>query len=121
AALATMMAVFRREQDGIGDHVDISVYETAMGSRDRSAPFMTGHIYTGMEPRRRTNRALTVGAGTKPCTDGWVSVSAVAARLPAFLRMIGLDDLAADPELQQKTRDPELAGIVEAHYFAWLV
>lgn len=120
AALATMMALFRREQDGQGDQVDISIYETAMASRDRSAPFVTGHIYTGMEPKRRTNRAITVGAGTKPCSDGWVSVSAVAGRLPTFLRMIGLDDLAADPSLSEKTNDPELADLVEANYMVWL-
>src|SRR5688572_16496713 len=43
AALAAAMAFFRQEATGAGDHIDISIYDTQAGSRDRAAPYVANH------------------------------------------------------------------------------
>ena len=120
AALATSMALLRQEQSGLGDHIDVSIYETQIGSRDRAGPYLANHIYNGTEPTRRASGAM-VAAGMRPTRDGYVNIGAGGVRLPGFLRMLGLDDLAADPDIVNRVRDPELAGEIEAVYLTWLI
>ncbi|MPZ98581.1 MAG: hypothetical protein GEU80_04430 [Dehalococcoidia bacterium] len=119
AALAVTMALLRQEAGDGGDHIDLSVYETQIGSRDRSAPYLANHIYNGTEPQRRASGGM-VALGMRPCLDGYTNIAATGARLPGFLRMIGMDELAADPDAVVRARDPEVAGVIEAVYMAWL-
>jgi crotonobetainyl-CoA:carnitine CoA-transferase CaiB-like acyl-CoA transferase len=113
SALALMMALFRQERDGVGDHVDVSVYETQFGSRDRAMPYSSNHLYNGTEPRRQ-EAGTQLATGIRPCADGFVGLLAGGVRLPHLLRLIGMDELADDPALQARARDPELAGEIEA-------
>lgn len=121
-ALAVMMAVYRAEATGEGDHIDLAIYEAQAASRDRSAPYLQNHIYNGMEPRRQA-AGVSVGSGVRPCLDGYVNINATGPRLPSFLRMIGREDLLSDPRTMVPTQliEPELAEEIEASYLGWLM
>ena len=66
AALAVLMALYRQDATGEGDHIDLAIYETQAASRDRASPYVQNHIYNGMEPRRQA-AGMTVAAGGRPC------------------------------------------------------
>ncbi|MFN8559553.1 MAG: CoA transferase [Dehalococcoidia bacterium] len=120
AALAVMIALYRQRQTGAGDHIDLSIYETQAGSRDRASPYVLNHVYNGMEPKRQL-RGSTLASGARPCLDGYVNITATGPRLPEFLRMIGRDDLAGDPRLRERSRDGSLFEEVETSYLVWLM
>lgn len=123
AALAATMAFLRQEATGQGDHIDVSIYDTQAGSRDRAAPYVANHAYSGIEPRRYAAGG-TLASGARPCLDGWVNIAAAGnRRLPAFLRMIGRPELAEDPRLLVPANlvDPELVADIEATYLGWLM
>src|SRR5690606_4505661 len=75
SALATTLALLRRERDGLGDHIDVSIYETQAASRDRAQPYLTNHIYNGMEPKRHAS-GTQLAVGARPCLDGYVAITA---------------------------------------------
>ena len=120
AALAAMIALYRRQATGEGDHVDVSIYETQAGSRDRAQPYVVNHVYNGIEPKRQL-KGTAVASGTRPCANGFVNINGSGARLSAFLRMIGRDDLAADPDLRERSRTPPFFEEVETAYLQWLM
>ncbi len=123
AALAAAMSFFRQEAIGAGDHIDISIYDTQAGTRDRASPYMANHSYNGIEPQRYA-AGSTLAAGARPCLDGWVNIAASGnRRLPAFLRMIGRPELADDPRLKVPANLVErgLVDDIEASYIGWLM
>ena len=122
-ALATMMAFYRQELTGEGDHIDVSIYETQVGSRDRVAPYLAAHSYNGVEPRRRVSGSM-LASGVRPTADGYVNIAAGGARkLPEFLRMIGRDELVGDERLTVPAAllPQDLVQDVEASYLGWLM
>ena len=124
AALATMVACHRQETTGVGDWVDIAVYETQAGSRDAVTPNLTAYSYCGAEPLRLAD-AVTMATGVRPCKDGFVNILGIGGigRLDAFLRMIGRDDLVGDERLAVNALliEPALVEDVESSYLAWLM
>ena len=47
AAYATMVALWDAEDTDEGQHVDVSIYETQAGFRDRRVIYLTAYAYTG--------------------------------------------------------------------------
>ena len=124
AALATLAASHRQETTGVGDWVDVSIYETQAGSRDAVTPNLTAYSYTGAEPLRLGD-STTMASGVRPCKDGFVNILGVGGigRLDSFLRMIGRDDLVGDEGLSLSPLliEPALVEDVETSYLAWLM
>jgi crotonobetainyl-CoA:carnitine CoA-transferase CaiB-like acyl-CoA transferase len=125
AAYATLLAVYAVEGGRAqGEHIDVSIYETQAGFRDRRTIYLTAHAYTG-EIGRRPETGVRPGAGVRPAADGYVNITAFgAARFPRFLHMIGREDLLDDPRVQNPAfllQYPELAQEIENSYLAWLM
>jgi crotonobetainyl-CoA:carnitine CoA-transferase CaiB-like acyl-CoA transferase len=118
AAFASMLAVYRAELTGVGDHVDVSVYETQAGGKDRRQLNLLAHAYSGAIAARRET-AFALCSGVRPTEDGQINLLGFQ-RLPELMRLVGRDDLAARPELEEPSAvPPELAEEVEAAYLAW--
>ncbi|MGE0134818.1 MAG: CaiB/BaiF CoA transferase family protein [Dehalococcoidia bacterium] len=119
AAYAVMLAVLRAEATGHGEHIDCSIYETQAGGKDRRQVYLMGYAYGG-EIARRQAPGYMVGSGVRPCTDGFVNLSPIG-RLPALLRMIGREDLAARPEASGdgSSMPAALLDEIEAACVAW--
>jgi crotonobetainyl-CoA:carnitine CoA-transferase CaiB-like acyl-CoA transferase len=124
SAYATMVALWDVENGGEGDHVDVSIYETQMGFRDRRTIFLTAHAYTG-DIGLRPEAGIRPGVGVRPTADGYVNIHATGrGKFTSLLRMIGRDDLVDDPRTVSYItlmQHPDLAEEVEASYLAWLV
>ena len=91
-ALATAVALRTAEATGHGEHVDVSVYETATHSIDMRLSRLMGYQYAG-RVLGRMPLGWAVGSGTLPCKDGFYLMGGSADRLDRTLRMIGREDL----------------------------
>ena len=124
AALATIAAYLRQERSGEGDWVDVSIYETQAGSRDRVTPYLTNHSYSGYELKRAA-AGVSLASGVRPCRDGYVHILGTGnpRRLNSFLMMIGRPELVGDERLKGALAlvDPALVEDIEASYLGWLM
>jgi crotonobetainyl-CoA:carnitine CoA-transferase CaiB-like acyl-CoA transferase len=122
AAYAVTLAVYRAEQTGVGEHIDLSIYETQAAGKDRRQLALVAHAYSGLIMRRQET-AFAICSGIRPCKDGYINLLGNGPRLPALLRMIGRDDLLARPEVRgpEEHIPAELAEEIESAYLAWTV
>ncbi|MDY6906794.1 MAG: CoA transferase [Chloroflexota bacterium] len=98
AVVATMMAFLLARESGSGQHVDVSLYETQMGTIDRRMSQLIVYQY---------NKAVTYRAdpsvrrmfpfGIYPCDDGHFELAAVGNLWPAVGRMMDMPELIEDP------------------------
>jgi crotonobetainyl-CoA:carnitine CoA-transferase CaiB-like acyl-CoA transferase len=116
------MALRRAEASGEGDWIDIAIHECQAGCRDRQSTNLTIAAYTGLAVGRLGTAVFRMGAGVRPCRDGYVNVMGGANRLPRLLRLIGREDLLEHPQLMNPpgTVPDELTQAVESAYAAWL-
>lgn len=124
AAYAAAMTLFRVEGGGPGDHIDISIYQTQAGTRDRRTITLTAYSYTGYSAKRSLGVGISLAGGVKPTADGYINLLATGRdRMDQFVQMIGRDDLVGDPRLVQQptTLDPAFVEEIAAAYLAWLV
>ena len=105
-ALAAMTGLFaRRRRGGDGEHVDVSIFETAAHSRDgRSPDIIAAQFINQVRPRREPGS--TIASGTFPCKDGYIVLGAGGARFPQALAMLGRPELVDDPRFA--TREAQL-------------
>jgi crotonobetainyl-CoA:carnitine CoA-transferase CaiB-like acyl-CoA transferase len=121
AAYATMLALLRAEQDGEGEWIDCSIYETQAGTRDRRVIYLLAHAYTG-ETGKRPLAAYRPLSGVRPAADGYATMVGAGRRLPGLLRTIGREDLLDDPRVREAMTTPAAEAVdeIEALYLAWL-
>jgi crotonobetainyl-CoA:carnitine CoA-transferase CaiB-like acyl-CoA transferase len=113
AAMATLVAWYSRNHKGIGgQHIDISILETQLGSVNGSFQSFVGYQYTGDRPLRLSQGGAIglPGNGYFPCLDGYVGISAPYARWPNVVAMLGMPELLDDPRFNTpaKQSDPEV-------------
>ena len=95
------MTLLRVEAGGDGDHIDVSIYETQMGSRDRRTTSLTTYAYQGTPSGRRGGVAgLVLGGGAQPCLDGYVNITAIGPKIPPVRR-----DDRPRPPLRRRAAD----------------
>jgi crotonobetainyl-CoA:carnitine CoA-transferase CaiB-like acyl-CoA transferase len=101
---ATMIALFGSKLNGTGQHVDVSLLETCLGSMDRRAPYLLAHQYTGQK-----ETMMRVGGGRGgimsgcpegiyPCKDGYFDVAGGVPWWPRNFALLGSPSELADPE-----------------------
>ena len=123
AAYGTVLAVMRAETSGAGDHVDVSIYETQMGSRDRRTTTLTGYAYMGVPSTRTPGAGIFVGGGVQSCSDGEIDITAPGPKINDFVRMIGREDLVGDERLMlpPPAVDPAFVEEISTAYLAWAI
>ncbi len=97
ACFAISAALYHRERTGEGDHLDLSMLDTAVGIM---APTIASWRVNGQEPRLNGNRTLTGNptSDTFPTSDGFLMVAAPTERqFVSLARTLGRDDLCEDP------------------------
>jgi len=122
AALGILAALRRVEAGGVGDYIDVSVYECQSGFRDRRTIALTAAAYTG-QGARRGGAVIRVGAGVRPCLDGYVNLQAGGVRMPLLLKLIGREDLLGRPGLAHNAVavPQDLADEIEESYLVYLL
>ena len=96
ACFAISSALYHRERTGEGDHLDLSMLDTAVGIM---APTITPWQVNGQEPRPNGNRSQTGNPTSDafPTADGFLMVAApTQGQFVSFARAIGRADLCDD-------------------------
>lgn len=125
AAMATNFALYGREfADMGGQHIDVSIYETAMASYNTRMPMLLAYAFHG----ERGVRAPLAGAGGYPSDwyptqDGYVNISGSSIYFPRVAAMLGRPELANDPRYTGLGQfDPEAKAEFESTiWFPWLM
>jgi crotonobetainyl-CoA:carnitine CoA-transferase CaiB-like acyl-CoA transferase len=122
AAYAAMLALYTAEDTGEGQQVDVSVYETQTGFRDRRVAYLTAYAYTG-EIGERPHPELRLGSGTRPCADGYVNITAMGHRFSELCDMIGHPELVRDQRFSSLVArmQPEAGEAFDEYYLPWLM
>lgn len=123
AALASMVGLTQAELTGQGDWLDVSIFESQVGSQDRRTVALVGYQYTGETFTRRAP-STTIASGIKPCKDGYVGFAGFGPRFTGVVAMLGRPDLLKDPRWAtvEARASPEAADAFDAEVFLpWLM
>ncbi|MBM4415054.1 MAG: CoA transferase [Chloroflexi bacterium] len=97
AALATSLALLGAELRGSGEHLDVSLFETATHSIDSRLGRLLGYEHGGHIAKRQ-GLASMVGSGVYPASDGFFFFTAGVQYIVQMIRMIEHEELLAQPE-----------------------
>ena len=132
AAVATMGAVLAGSfwtDDGedapLGQHIDISILETQLGSVDRRQSALLAHQYTGELSRRPASG----GSGgypnaVYPCSDGYLQINGSRMYFPRAVAMLGSPPELREPRWQDPASqgDPAMQDEFESeHFLPWIL
>ena len=132
AAVATMGAVlagsFLPEGDEdlpSGQHIDVSILETQLGSVDRRQSALLAHQYTGELSRRPASG----GSGgypnaVYPCSDGYLQINGSRMYFPRAVAMLGNPPELGEPRWQDPASQGDLAMQDEfesEHFLPWIL
>jgi crotonobetainyl-CoA:carnitine CoA-transferase CaiB-like acyl-CoA transferase len=108
AAQAVGAALYARERDGQGRHLELSLLASAAAFQ--AAPIVENRIFEGAAPPPNT-----VPAGVFRTRDGHLSLSAVTENhFRAAMRVLGLDDWIDDPRFASPAERKKHAAFVNA-------
>ena len=97
AATATMIGVCGMRRHGIGQHIDISLFETQAGSMDRRLTSLLSYQYTGDNPGPEDPRPVGIlPSGIFPCKDGYVDIRCTMRWWPRLVAMMEMPELQND-------------------------
>lgn len=122
AAVATMGALFAAREQQVGQHVDVSIMETQIGSIDRRMSLLLAYQYTGAVSRRAALGSTgSYPTGVYPTRDGYVEVTGGLGRFPGVVEMIGTPEALKDPKwyTAEAQSDPDLSEEFEEHFIPW--
>jgi CoA:oxalate CoA-transferase len=124
AAVATMGALYSAEDQGIGQHVDVSIMETQVGSADRRIMYILSYIMAGVittrwPPPREAVRMLIMPQGVYPCKDGFVNTLSLPQWWPRYIEALGMPELKDDPRFQN-IYSAEAGMEFDAIWYSWL-
>lgn len=98
AAVATMMALLLAREAGVGQHVDVSLMETQLGTIDRRMSQLLSYQYNKAVTYREDPLARRgFPFGIYPCDDGYFELAATGALWPAVGKMMDMPELIEDP------------------------
>ena len=121
AAVVTMGALFTARLPDAGQHVDVSIMETQVGSIDRRMSMLLAYQYTGEVSRRTPFGSMGYPIGVYPCADGYVELTGGIIYFPRVVRMLGEPEAFNDPKWRAPTAqsDPELKQEFEEYFIPW--
>jgi crotonobetainyl-CoA:carnitine CoA-transferase CaiB-like acyl-CoA transferase len=123
ASVPTMGALLAGKIQGVGQHVDISIMESQLGSVDRRAQNILSFAYSGETAFFRSTRLglLILPHGRYPCKDGFVEYAgAEPVFWPKWLKMLEMPELFNDPRFKDIT-DLTYKDEFEAIFLPWLI
>ncbi|MEE9284511.1 MAG: CoA transferase [Dehalococcoidia bacterium] len=123
-ALAVMGAVLHQRWQGVGQYIDVAVYEVIQTSADRRMTALLGYEYNGQPAVRSPMLPTALPLGYFPCKDGYVCmVVAPPARWTRFMALIGREDLIDDSRFQSPDvwARPEIKEEIDGMFYPWLL
>jgi crotonobetainyl-CoA:carnitine CoA-transferase CaiB-like acyl-CoA transferase len=124
AATATMVGVYGVRRHGIGQHLDVSLFETQAGSMDRRLTSLVSYQYTGDNPGPEDPRPVGIlPSGIFPCKDGYVDIRSTMRWWPRLVAMMEMPELHDDLRFNtEKARlEPRHRAPFMQLFCAWLM
>jgi crotonobetainyl-CoA:carnitine CoA-transferase CaiB-like acyl-CoA transferase len=124
AATATMVGVLAAGAQGVGQHIDVSLFETQAGSVDRRTTYLTAYAYAGQQALRQHSGALGIfPRGIYPCLDGYIYIHTSNEWWPRLVQMLGRPDLLTDPHFATPAArlSAENQPAFDAIFYPWLL
>lgn len=126
AAASTFGAFMGVVFGGEGQHVDLSLFEIAVGNQDRAAQANTNYGYTGVIPARLGGDYGTtlVPAAVYPCADGHVQFFTTQPHWERVCRMMDRPDLIDNPYFtapENFSHNPAVKAEFDALLLEWLL
>ena len=122
AAVATLGGLFASKFQDIGQHIDVSIMETHLGSIDRRMSNLLGYQYTGeIAPRAPLGASITSKAF--PCLDGYLEATIGRGYINRVVGLLRGDGYFEDPKWDSADTytQPELQAEAEDYFLAWSV
>jgi crotonobetainyl-CoA:carnitine CoA-transferase CaiB-like acyl-CoA transferase len=102
AAPLILGALWAAQDQGIGQHVDISLFEIQLGQAERRPNSLLGYAYSGfVTVRTRGGGTLGIPYAAYPCADGYVQFMTMPEWWPRVARMMDRPDILTDPRFAQ--------------------
>lgn len=123
AGLAALGAITAREVHGIGQFVEVSLFEGQIASMDRRSSGILGYRFSGRFVERPAGASSGIAGGVYPVEDGYVEVTAASASYwNRFVEMIGADELR-DPKWSQPgvAMSPAAKEEADAIVYPWML
>jgi crotonobetainyl-CoA:carnitine CoA-transferase CaiB-like acyl-CoA transferase len=124
AAAATLVGVYSAQLQGVGQHIDVSLFETQAGTVDRRSTFLTAYAYAGEEARRQGSGPQgMLPRGIYPCLDGYICIHVTSEWWPRLAQMLERPDLLTDPKFATPAArmNVEHQGEFDAIFYPWLL
>jgi crotonobetainyl-CoA:carnitine CoA-transferase CaiB-like acyl-CoA transferase len=124
AATATLVGVYGARVRGVGQHIDVSLFETHAGTVDRRSTFLTAYAYTGEAIGRQDSGAQGMPPrGIYPCQDGYVCMYVTNEWWPRLAQMLEWPDLLTNPKFATPAARMHVAhqGEFDAFFYPWLL
>jgi CoA:oxalate CoA-transferase len=124
AAAATLVGVHGAQLQGIGQHIDVSLFETHAGTVDRRSTLLMAYAYAGEESRRQGSGPHGIPPrGIYPCVDGYVCIHVTNEWWPRLAQMLERPDLLTDPKFATPTARMrvEHQAAFDAIFYPWLL
>ncbi len=123
AATATMTGVMGASGQGIGQHIDLSLFEVHAGNIDRRTTSLVGYQYTGQAGYREDVGGIGVyPAGVLPCRDGYIQTLVFPAMWERLIQAMEMPELNDDPRFADplKRLDETKQPAISALFQDWL-
>jgi crotonobetainyl-CoA:carnitine CoA-transferase CaiB-like acyl-CoA transferase len=124
AATATMIGVFSARRHNIGQHIDISLFETQAGSMDRRLTALVAYQYNGASPGPEDPKPVGImPSGIFPCHDGFVDIRTNIRWWPRLVAMLEMPELNTDPRFStdEARLNPAHRDAFHAIFLKWLM
>lgn len=117
-AFGAMAALLRRNETGIGQHVDVSQQDTILYCSDSG---IMANANAGYDWKRKGSGHDAVSPyDAYPCQDGYIFIAIVLdAHWIRFCRLIGREDLITDPHTQTQPDRAHNKPFVDEAVIAW--
>jgi len=98
AAPYILGALWAATEQGIGQHVDISLFEIQLGQAERRPSYILNYAYSGdVSVRAAGGGTLGIPYAIYPCKDGYVQFMTMPEWWPRVSRMMNKPELLTDP------------------------
>jgi len=124
AAVATMLALFSSRLQGVGQHVDVPIFESQMGTIDRRMSHLLTYQYNRETSYRPDPQLEPAGfpVGVYACKDGFFQIAGGFVFWRRICQMMDRMDLVDDPGFNtpQGQREPENLERFSLIWYPWI-
>lgn len=101
AALGILLALYHREKTGLGQAIDVSLFDMAVFATQCMGALLLYHVY-GEIRKQVANRGFHSYIGVFEAKDGWVLITGTTNPIwKRLTRAIGREDMASDPRFAE--------------------